>query len=74
MRGERLVDAVELMESFLDDLMRKGRTRGWVLHGHGTGALKRGLRDAMKTSRYVSGFHTAHPEDGGDAFTVIDLA
>jgi DNA mismatch repair protein MutS2 len=73
-RGERLSDALELMDAFLDDLMRKGRARGFILHGHGTGALKRGLRDAMKQSRYVRRFDAADPEDGGDAFTVVDLA
>ena len=73
-RGERLSDALELLEAFLDDLMRKGRTASWVLHGHGTGALKKGVREALAQSRYVKRHSAADPDDGGDACTKIELA
>ena len=73
-RGERVGEALELMEAFLDRLLREGRTRAYVLHGHGTGALKRAVRDALSTSRYVDRFTSADPDDGGDACTMVELA
>ncbi len=72
-RGERVEDALELLEAFLDRLLRDGKTRGFVLHGHGTGALKRAVRDAVAQSRYVERSGPAHPDDGGDACTLVDL-
>lgn len=72
-RGERVDDALELLDAFLDRLLRDGRTRGYVLHGHGTGALKRAVREGLQQSRYVARSGPADPDDGGDACTVIDL-
>lgn len=73
-RGERVGEALELLDAFLDRLLREGRSRAFVLHGHGTGALKRAVRDALEGSRYASRFEAAPPDDGGDACTVIELA
>lgn len=72
-RGERVDDALELLDAFLDRLLRDGKTRGYVLHGHGTGALKRAVREALQQSRYVARSGAADPDDGGDACTVIEL-
>lgn len=72
-RGERVDDAIELLEAFLDRLLRDGKTRGFILHGHGTGALKRAVRDAAAQSRYVARSGQADPDDGGDACTFVDL-
>jgi DNA mismatch repair protein MutS2 len=74
LRGERVHDALELLEAFMDKLLKDGRTKGWVLHGHGTGALKKAVRDTLKESRYVKGFRAADPDDGGDACTEVSLA
>lgn len=73
-RGERVGEALELMEAFLDRVLKDGRTRAYVLHGHGTGALKRAVRDALSSSRYVARFGAADPDDGGDACTAVELA
>ncbi|MFZ9888363.1 MAG: endonuclease MutS2 [Myxococcota bacterium] len=72
-RGERVDDALELLEAFLDRLLRENRTRAFVLHGHGTGALKRAVREALAQSRYVARAEAAHHDDGGDACTVVQL-
>ena len=48
-------------------------TRAWVLHGHGTGALKRSVREALSNSRYVQRYAAAESDDGGDACTFIEL-
>lgn len=72
-RGERGAEAVELMEAFLDRLTREGRALAWILHGHGTGALKRAIRDALARSPYVARFAAADADDGGDACTRVEL-
>jgi len=74
LRGARVEDALERLEAFFDARMKEGRSRVFVLHGHGTGALKRAIRDALKASRYVDTFRAGEKDEGGDAFTVVELA
>lgn len=72
-RGLRVDDALGMIDAFLDRLYGEGRTSGFVLHGHGTGALKTAARDHLRASPYVARVRAADPEDGGDAFTVFWL-
>jgi DNA mismatch repair protein MutS2 len=72
-RGHRAEEAVELLDAFLDRLLRQGRNRAFVLHGHGTGSLKKAVRAALANSKYVSRSSAADHEDGGDGLTVITL-
>ncbi len=74
LRGERLEEALEKTELFLDALILRGEPVAWVLTGHGTGALKEGLRRWAKTSRYVRRWRPAEEGEGGDAWTVMELA
>ena len=72
-RGCRLDEALEKVERFLDNALLTNRSAGYVLHGHGTGRLKTGLRQAFRGSAYVDRFEVASPDYGGDAVTVVWL-
>jgi len=72
-RGLRVDDAVGMVDAFLDRVYGAGGTSGFVLHGHGTGALKQSIREHLKQSPYITRSRAADPEDGGDAFTVFWL-
>lgn len=72
-RGLRVDDALGMIDAFLDRLYGDGGTAGFVLHGHGTGALKAAVREHLQRSPYVTRCRAADPEDGGDAFTVFWL-
>ncbi|MFO0609827.1 MAG: endonuclease MutS2 [Polyangiales bacterium] len=72
-RGLRVDDAVGMVDAFLDRVYGAGNTAGFVLHGHGTGALKQSVREHLKQSPYILRARAADPEDGGDAFTVFWL-
>ncbi|HEY4221849.1 MAG TPA: Smr/MutS family protein, partial [Myxococcota bacterium] len=73
-RGQRGDEALEQVEAFLDRLLRDGRTRGYILHGHGSGALKKVIRTALTSSKYVSRASPAESDEGGDSWTVVTLA
>jgi len=73
LRGQRVEEALDAVDVFLDQLLNRGERVGYVLHGHGTGALKSAVRDHLRVSGYVAKSHPADPEDGGDAFTVAWL-
>ena len=73
MRGMRVDEGQDAAERFFDRSLRSGYDQVFLLHGHGTGALKDGLRSWLRTCAYVSDFAPAHEEQGGDAFTVVVL-
>ena len=73
LRGERFEEAMNRVDAFIDRLFGINETAGFVLHGHGTGALKSGVRDHLRASTYVEHSRPAEPDEGGDAFTVFWL-
>ena len=73
LRGARVEDAAPRVEAFADQLLREGEAVGFVLHGHGTGALKTTVRQLLRTARYVERAAEADADQGGDAFTMFWL-
>ena len=72
LRGQRYDDAERETDYFLDRMTRTGGAC-FVLHGHGTGALKKGLRQFLKGDARVKSAKRASEDDGGDAFTRVEL-
>ncbi|KAJ8608684.1 hypothetical protein CTAYLR_009401 [Chrysophaeum taylorii] len=72
-RGLTLEDAEIQADIFLHRLLQQQRGRrhpyAFILHGHGTGVLKKGLRAWAKRQRHVASAKPADSSDGGDAFT-----
>jgi DNA mismatch repair protein MutS2 len=71
LRGERVDDALGRVDAFIDRLLGRSEGVGFVLHGHGTGALKAHVREHLRASAYVEHSRPAEPDEGGDAFTVF---
>jgi len=70
-RGLRADDALSLVDAFIDRIYGAEETVGFVLHGHGTGALKAAVRAHLERSPHVAKCKASDSEDGGDAFTVF---
>lgn len=73
LRGQRFDEALGNVDSFIDRLISVNEAAGFVLHGHGTGALKAGVREHLRASAFVEHSRPAEPDEGGDAFTVFWL-
>lgn len=73
LRGRRFEESTDLAEAFFDRAVLGGQEEVFLLHGHGTGALKSGLRGWLGGCRYVARWSPASEEQGGDAFTVVRL-
>jgi len=71
LRGQRYDEALSNVDAFIDRLISVNEVAGFVLHGHGTGALKAGVREHLRASAYVEHSRAAEPDEGGDAFTVF---
>lgn len=74
LRGERVEDALDELEKYLDSASLANLTPVYVIHGHGTGALKSAVRDFVSTSPYVAKYRPGEDSEGGDGVCVIDLA
>ena len=74
-RGCNLLEAQEKIKDKISLLLMNGRNTVYVLHGHGTGGvLKSKIRNWLKTERsLVKRWQPADKDDGGDAFTRVEL-
>ena len=73
LRGRITDDALPMVDSFLDVAYRAGQTRLEVVHGKGTGALRRAVRDLLRKHPLVTTFESAEPKQGGDGVTIVTL-
>jgi DNA mismatch repair protein MutS2 len=73
LRGMRVDEGQDASEKFFDQAIQRGHDTVYLLHGHGTGALKDGVRAWLRSSAYVRGWRPASEEQGGDAFTLVQL-
>lgn len=73
-RGMRVDDALGMLESFIDRLYGGEQRAGFVLHGHGTGALRTAIREHLQTAlRHVQQQRPGTREEGGEAVTAFFL-
>ncbi|MFT7520126.1 MAG: DNA mismatch repair protein MutS2 [Kiritimatiellia bacterium] len=74
LRGQRVEEAFASVEAFVDKAMMEGRDNIFILHGHGTGALKAAIRQWLPDCPGIRVWSPANEEQGGDAFTVAELS
>ena len=72
-RGKRVEEACEQINAFLDELYGRGRQVAFIIHGHGTGALKRAVREWLPRCDYVDAQRAGLPHEGGDGVTAVRL-
>lgn len=70
LRGQRVDEALDLIDRFLDDASRARYDAVFVLHGHGTGAMKKAVRQHLRGNPYIQTSSPANADQGGDAYTV----
>ena len=71
--GCRVDEAVSRAEKFLDDALIAEERLLRVIHGHGTGQLRRALADFLRGHPLVERFGAAPPEQGGTGVTIVEL-
>ncbi len=74
LRGLRVDDGVALATSFLDRALNHGLDVVFLLHGHGTGALRDAIRRELARSPYVARSRGGASGEGGEGVTVVWLA
>ena len=74
MRGMYVDDALPEIDAFLDRLSLGQAPHAFLIHGHGTGALKSAVRRHVAKSPYVTRSLPAPREQGGDGVTIVVLS
>ncbi len=73
LRGMRVDEALDSLEHHLDKAMQKNIHEFTIIHGHGTGALKKAIRDYLNDSPYVLKFRAGEDVEGGDGVSIVDV-
>ncbi|WP_207229202.1 endonuclease MutS2 [Ktedonosporobacter rubrisoli] len=74
MRGRRVEEALEEMESYLNDAAMSGMASVRIVHGKGTGALRAAVRQQLARHPLVKSYASAPPQEGGDGVTIVKLS
>ncbi|HIW93712.1 MAG TPA: endonuclease MutS2 [Candidatus Flavonifractor merdipullorum] len=73
LRGMTSDEAVGVLDQFLDNAMLGRLTEVTIIHGKGTGAVRKAVREHLKRSRYVKSFRPGRYGEGEDGVTVAEL-
>jgi DNA mismatch repair protein MutS2 len=73
LRGERVEAALEQLEAYLDEALLAGLDSVRIIHGAGTGALRRAVREALAEHPRVQSVRSGRKDEGGDGATVVEL-
>ena len=71
--GCTVEEASRRVDKFIDGAALAGKPQVRVIHGHGTGALRRGLAEFLSAHPLVESVHAEAHERGGTAVTVVEL-
>lgn len=72
-RGQTLDEATMNVEKFLDDCYLAAVSPVTIIHGKGTGILKKGIQQMLKKHRYVKSYRFGTFGEGEDGVTIVEL-
>ena len=72
-RGLMVNEAEVILGKFIDDSVMAGLSQVLIIHGKGTGALRKGIHEYLKRHRNVDNFNFADMSEGGTGATLVDL-
>jgi DNA mismatch repair protein MutS2 len=71
--GRRAREALDLLGEYLDRALRAGLAEVRVVHGLGSGALRRAVHEFLGTLPYCTAYREAEPGAGGAGVTIAEL-
>ncbi|WP_368652272.1 endonuclease MutS2 [Ornithinibacillus sp. 4-3] len=73
LRGERYEDALLQLEKYIDDAILANYAKVSIIHGKGTGALRKGVQQFAKKHSRITSYRDGSAEEGGSGVTVIEF-
>lgn len=73
LRGKTFEESRDLVDKYLDDAFLAGLKTVRLIHGKGTGLLRKKIREYLKRHKNVKSFEDAPFNEGGDGVTCVNL-
>lgn len=73
LRGKTVEEGLYELELFLDRAALMNMSPIYVIHGHGTGALRKAVRQFLKETNYIKDFRPGEQSEGGDGVSIVEL-
>ena len=73
LRGMDTVEAVCVMERYLDEAMRANLSSVRIIHGKGTGALRAAVQQSLKKNKFVKSYRLGQYGEGEDGVTIAEF-
>jgi DNA mismatch repair protein MutS2 len=71
--GKRAEEAESLLASYIDRASRSGKPFVRIVHGHGSGTIKKLVREALRATAYDLKYRPGTKDEGGEGCTVVEF-
>lgn len=73
LRGQRVDEALSRLDQFINEAIVHERSPVMIIHGHGTGALRNAVRDALASNNSLERIRPGENYEGGDGVTIVEI-
>ncbi|CAJ1198528.1 endonuclease MutS2 [Companilactobacillus paralimentarius] len=73
LRGERYEEAMSDLDQYIDAALLAGYNQVTIVHGFGTGVIRKGVTNYLQRNPRVKSFGYAPASSGGSGATIVDL-
>ena len=71
LRGKSVQETLPLLDEYIDDALLLSINEVRLIHGKGTGVLRKLVRDSLKGNKFVKQLRDEHADRGGDGVTIV---
>ena len=71
--GKTVVEAIGELDKYLDDAYLAHLSSVRIVHGKGTGALRKGIHEYLRRQKHVKSYHLAEFGEGDAGVTIVEL-
>lgn len=71
--GKRVEEACDMLDKFIDDSLMTGYEKVYIVHGRGSGQLRKGVHDYLRLAPRVKKYYLAGNDEGGNAITIVEF-
>lgn len=73
LRGKRYEEAIGDLEKYIDEALMQGHARVTIIHGKGTGALRKGVEKFIRTNPQIKTSRLGAQNEGGSGVTIVEF-